>query len=73
MALTFDYGPHPTYTPEILDLLSKYNTKGTFFIVGQNAEKSPQVVLRMFEESHDLANHTYTHPLTAGVSHILKE
>jgi len=73
VALTFDDGPHPTYTSEILDLLSKYNAKATFFIVGKNAEKSPQVVLRMYEQGHELANHTYTHPLNASVSQILKE
>ncbi|MGG0656948.1 polysaccharide deacetylase family protein [Rummeliibacillus pycnus] len=73
VALTFDDGPHPTYTAEILDLLSKYDAKATFFILGKNAEKSPQVVLRMYEEGHELANHTYTHPLKGSVSQILKE
>ncbi|MGX9135070.1 polysaccharide deacetylase family protein [Rummeliibacillus sp. JY-2-4R] len=73
VALTFDDGPHPKYTSEILDLLAKYNAKATFFIVGQNAEKSPEVVLRMYEEGHELANHTYTHPLRANVWQILKE
>ena len=63
IALTFDDGPHPKYTAEILDLLAKYDAKGTFFIVGANAEKHPELVLRQFNEGHELANHTYTHPL----------
>lgn len=73
IALTFDDGPHPKYTPEILDLLSKYNAKATFFIVGENAEKNPEIIYRMNEERHELANHTYTHPLKGSVSKIIKE
>ena len=63
IALTFDDGPHKKYTPEILDLFAEYNAKATFFIVGENAEKNPEVILRMYEEGHELAIHTYTHPL----------
>jgi len=47
IALTFDDGPHKKYTPEILDILSKYNAKATFFIVGENAEKNPELALRV--------------------------
>ncbi|MEK4080738.1 polysaccharide deacetylase family protein [Solibacillus sp. FSL K6-1126] len=49
VALTFDDGPHPKYTEQILDLLEQYEAKGTFFIVGQLAEKSPELVLRMHD------------------------
>ncbi|MGE7835332.1 polysaccharide deacetylase family protein [Viridibacillus arvi] len=73
IALTFDDGPHRKYTPEILDLLAKYNAKATFFIVGENAEKNPGVILRMFEDGHELAIHTYTHPLKTNVSNLMKE
>ena len=73
VALTFDDGPHPKYTERVLDLLEKYGAKGTFFIVGQNAEKNPQLVLRMFQDGHELANHTYTHPSTKSVSKIMRE
>lgn len=73
VALTFDDGPHPKYTQQVLDLLKKYEAKGTFFVVGQLAEKSPEVVLRMYEDGHELANHTYTHPFTKSVSKIVKE
>ncbi|RHW35837.1 polysaccharide deacetylase family protein [Lysinibacillus yapensis] len=73
VALTFDDGPHKKYTSEILDLLDQYDAKGTFFIVGQQAEKNPDVVMRMYEDGHELANHTYTHPYSRNVSKIMKE
>ncbi|MGN7478379.1 polysaccharide deacetylase family protein [Solibacillus silvestris] len=73
VALTFDDGPHPKYTQQVLDLLAQYDAKGTFFIVGQLAEKSPEVVLRMHENGHEIANHTFTHPHTKSVSRIIEE
>ncbi|MBD8037001.1 polysaccharide deacetylase family protein [Solibacillus sp. A46] len=73
VALTFDDGPHPKYTEQILDLLEQYEAKGTFFIVGQHAEKTPEVVLRMSEEGHEIANHTFTHPNSKSVSRIVEE
>nr|WP_238600160.1 polysaccharide deacetylase family protein [Lysinibacillus tabacifolii] len=73
IALTFDDGPHKKYTPEILDVLDKYNAKSTFFIVGENAEKNPAVIQRMYEEGHELAIHTYTHPLRTTIPNLLKE
>ncbi|MGG2054625.1 polysaccharide deacetylase family protein [Lysinibacillus pakistanensis] len=73
IALTFDDGPHKKYTPEILDVLSKYDAKATFFIVGENAEKNPELALRIHDENHELAIHTYTHPFKTNVSNLLKE
>ena len=73
VALTFDDGPHPKYTTEILDLLEQYDAKGTFFVVGQLAEKNPEIIMRMYEEGHELANHTYTHPSTKAVPKLRKE
>ena len=73
VALTFDDGPHPKYTQQILDLLEQYEAKGTFFIVGQLAEGSPEVVRRMFEDGHEIANHTYTHPSTKSPLKIMEE
>lgn len=73
IALTFDDGPHKKYTPEILDVLAKYKAKSTFFIVGENAEKNSEIVQRMYEEGHELAIHTYTHPLRTNVPNLLKE
>lgn len=62
IALTFDDGPHPKYTPMILDILEKYGAKGTFFVIGQNAEKYPDIVLDEYNRGHEIGNHTYSHP-----------
>ncbi|MCX5726527.1 MAG: polysaccharide deacetylase family protein [Candidatus Saganbacteria bacterium] len=61
VALTFDDGPNPTYTPQILDILMKYNIKATFFPFGIHAEKNPDIVERIVKEGHEFGNHTYTH------------
>jgi len=62
IALTFDDGPHPIYTPEILDILAEYDVKATFFVVGENVRKNPELIERELEEGHEVGNHTYTHP-----------
>ena len=62
-ALTFDDGPHFAYTEEILDILKEYGIKATFFVVGENAEKHPDIITREISEGHEIGNHTYTHPL----------
>jgi polysaccharide deacetylase family sporulation protein PdaB len=62
VAITFDDGPHPKYTPEILNILKKYNAKATFFVIGQNAEKYPDIIKREVAEGHEIGNHTYSHP-----------
>jgi len=59
--LTFDDGPHPTYTIQILDLLARYNAKATFFVLGEAVERNPQIVQRIVAEGHSLGNHTYFH------------
>lgn len=61
IALTFDDGPHPVYTQEILDILAEYNLKATFFVVGENAEWFPELVRKELEAGHEIGNHTYTH------------
>lgn len=61
VALTFDDGPHPKYTPQILDLLKQYDAKSTFFLVGNKVERFPELVQRELSEGHELANHTYNH------------
>jgi peptidoglycan/xylan/chitin deacetylase (PgdA/CDA1 family) len=61
VALTFDDGPYPPYTDKILDILKEKNIKATFFLVGQNAAKYPEIVQRIFADGHQLGNHTYTH------------
>ncbi|SJZ73865.1 polysaccharide deacetylase family protein [Garciella nitratireducens] len=61
IALTFDDGPHPQYTPEILDILNKYNAKATFFVLGKFAEQYPDIIKREMLEEHEVGNHTYSH------------
>lgn len=59
--LTFDDGPHPTITPWVLQQLKTYNAKGTFFCIGQNVERFPNVYQQLLSEGHALGNHTYSH------------
>ena len=73
IALTFDDGPHSTYTPQILDLLSLYDAKATFFVIGERAEKYPEILFRELEEGHEIANHTYTHPFRISPEQLKKE
>lgn len=61
IALTFDDGPHPMYTPIILDILSEYDVHATFFLIGENAERYPDLVRRILQEGHEIGNHTYLH------------
>ncbi|RCX22483.1 peptidoglycan/xylan/chitin deacetylase (PgdA/CDA1 family) [Fontibacillus phaseoli] len=60
-ALTFDDGPDSVYTPQLLDLLKRYDAKATFFVVGSNAEKHPDLLKRMHEEGHLIGIHNYVH------------
>jgi cellulose synthase/poly-beta-1,6-N-acetylglucosamine synthase-like glycosyltransferase/peptidoglycan/xylan/chitin deacetylase (PgdA/CDA1 family)/spore germination protein YaaH len=62
VALTFDDGPDPKWTPRILDLLKANGVTATFFLVGVNAEKYPDLVRRIVAEGHEIGNHTYYHP-----------
>ncbi len=61
VALTFDDGPHPKYTNQILDILNKYDAKATFFVLGKFAETYPKIVQRQWKEGHEIGNHTYSH------------
>lgn len=61
IALTFDDGPDPRYTPLLLDLLKRYNAKATFFVVGAHAEKHPELLRRMRDEGHVIGIHNYEH------------
>jgi peptidoglycan/xylan/chitin deacetylase (PgdA/CDA1 family) len=62
VALTFDDGPHPEFTPEVLDILKKENVKATFFMIGERMEKYPEIVKEVMKQGHLIGNHTYTHP-----------
>ncbi|MEX0725863.1 MAG: polysaccharide deacetylase family protein, partial [Planctomycetaceae bacterium] len=61
IALTFDDGPHPVWTPRLLDTLQEYQLRGTFFVVGELAERYPDLIHRIVDEGHTLGNHSYTH------------
>jgi polysaccharide deacetylase family sporulation protein PdaB len=61
IALTFDDGPDPEHTPQILDLLKQYEGKATFFLTGKKVERFPELTLRELNEGHELANHTFNH------------
>jgi peptidoglycan-N-acetylglucosamine deacetylase len=59
--LTFDDGPHPDFTPVLLDMLDAYSARAVFFMIGLRAEKRPDLVRACHDRGHVVANHTYTH------------
>ena len=75
VALTFDDGPNSEYTTEILDILKKYNVKADFFVVGKNAAMNADIIKRMYDEGHEIGNHTFSHPniLNLSDSELKKE
>ena len=74
VALTFDDGPHPVCTPQLLDGLKKRDVKVTFFVTGENVESYPEIVKRASEEGHLIGNHTFHHvQLTAANSDDFKK
>ncbi len=68
VALTFDDGPDPNLTPRLLDALAELDCRATFFVLGNRAEQSPQLIHRIVAEGHDLGHHTYSHPDASRVS-----
>jgi len=62
IALTFDDGPDPVYTPQVLEILRKNGVRGTFFAVGQQMEKYPELTKLIVQRGNEIANHTYSHP-----------
>jgi len=68
VALSFDDGPDPEWTPKILDILKKYNVKGAFFMIGEEAEKYVGTMQRVYREGHEIGNHTFTHPDISEIS-----
>jgi peptidoglycan/xylan/chitin deacetylase (PgdA/CDA1 family) len=66
LALTIDDGPHPTWTPKVLDLLAEHGVRATFSIVGAQAQAYPKLVRRVVRAGHGLCNHSMTHPQPFG-------
>jgi peptidoglycan-N-acetylglucosamine deacetylase len=62
IALTFDDGPDKKYTPEIMNILKKYNVPGTFFMIGANANLNSNIVKQVYADGNEIGSHTYTHP-----------
>jgi peptidoglycan/xylan/chitin deacetylase (PgdA/CDA1 family) len=61
IALTFDDGPHPRDTPQVLESLEKHNIQATFFLIGQSVERYPQLIREIHQNGHQLALHCYRH------------
>jgi peptidoglycan/xylan/chitin deacetylase (PgdA/CDA1 family) len=71
IALTFDDGPHPIYTPKLLEGLKERDVKATFFVTGANAELYPELIERMQEDGHIIGNHTYHHVSLSAIGEEL--
>lgn len=61
IVLTFDDGPHPRQTRQIMDVLDSYGIKATFFVIGVNAKTYPGIIREVLERGHEVGNHTYSH------------
>ncbi len=68
IALTFDDGPQAGFTEPILDVLKEDRVPGAFFLIGDNAERNPKLVRRIYDEGHEIGSHTFTHPNLGEVS-----
>jgi cellulose synthase/poly-beta-1,6-N-acetylglucosamine synthase-like glycosyltransferase/spore germination protein YaaH/peptidoglycan/xylan/chitin deacetylase (PgdA/CDA1 family) len=68
VAISFDDGPDPKWTPKILDILKQKNVKGAFMVIGSNAAENLSVLKRIYNEGHELGNHTWTHPDISEIS-----
>jgi len=62
VALTYDDGPHPVYTPRIMSILARYHARATFFMIGSRMARWPEIVKQAARQGDIIANHTYTHP-----------
>ena len=67
VALTFDDGPDPTWTPHVLDVLARHGVRATFFMLGQEVAAHPDLARRVAAEGHVVANHTWSHPHLTGL------
>jgi cellulose synthase/poly-beta-1,6-N-acetylglucosamine synthase-like glycosyltransferase/peptidoglycan/xylan/chitin deacetylase (PgdA/CDA1 family)/spore germination protein YaaH len=62
IVLTFDDGPDPQWTPQVLDILKREGVKASFFVIGKLAEENPDILGRIWADGHEIGNHTYDHP-----------
>lgn len=69
VALSFDDGPHPNLTPEVLDILDRYSARATFFPVGRNVRRLSHIVQDLYREGHSYGSHTMTHPNLSKLSY----
>jgi cellulose synthase/poly-beta-1,6-N-acetylglucosamine synthase-like glycosyltransferase/peptidoglycan/xylan/chitin deacetylase (PgdA/CDA1 family)/spore germination protein YaaH len=68
VALSFDDGPDPKWTPKVLDILKQKNVKGTFMMIGSEAQENVSLMQRVVREGHEIGNHTYSHPDISEIS-----
>ncbi len=68
VALTFDDGPDPEFTPKVLDALRRHDVRATFFLIGSRAEREPELVKRLASEGHEIGNHTFSHADLSQIS-----
>ena len=68
IALTFDDGPDPRFTPALLELLERHDARGTFFMLGSSAAQHPDLVRQVAEAGHTIGNHTWDHPAVSRIS-----
>ena len=68
VSFTFDDGPHPEYTPRLLDMLKLHHQRATFFVIGEKAQQHPELIERIIGEGHEIGNHTFTHSEPADTS-----
>jgi cellulose synthase/poly-beta-1,6-N-acetylglucosamine synthase-like glycosyltransferase/peptidoglycan/xylan/chitin deacetylase (PgdA/CDA1 family)/spore germination protein YaaH len=68
VAITFDDGPDPRWTPKVLDILKQKNVKAAFFVIGDTAQSNVGLLKRIYAEGHELGNHTFTHPDISEIS-----
>ena len=68
VAITFDDGPDPSFTPKVLDVLKAKGVKATFFLIGAQAQKEPGITRRVYREGHEIGNHTFYHPDISNIS-----
>ena len=73
IAITFDDGPDPEWTPKILDILKRENAPATFFLIGLPAESFGSITSRIYREGHEIGNHTFTHPDISNISKKFNE